>query len=375
MNIENLKQCENRIIFETISGSWAYGTNIESSDVDIRGIFVLPKKDHLSLMPCAKEVGDDKQDIKYYELRKFFELAKDCNPNIVELLFMPEDCIKIKTPIMEKILANRNLFVSAKAYHTFSGYAYAQIHKAKGKNKFVNNPKSKERPVKEDFCWVIPGGEAIDKYGITLYKEHVFKVFAEAPCRPIPIKDTYLNLNHFHCARLEHTTNVYRLYYYGEKAKGIFRGDDMLVPESIPLEDEHEYFYGFLIYDKDIYDKELRDWNSYWEWINNRNDARWIDQEKGKLDYDQKNLLHCMRLLLSGKNILLKGEPIVRFEGEQLQYLKNIRAGNFVYEEIMNQVEKEMQELEVLKGVTKLAWGVDIHKIDELYLEIMEEIV
>jgi hypothetical protein len=79
--------------------------------------------------------------------------------------------------------------------------------------------------------------------------------------------------------------------------------------------------------------------------MKNRNDARWIDQEKGKLTYDQKNMMHCMRLLISGEHILTQGSPIVRFEGDQLKYLMQIRSGELEYEDIMSEVERRMKEL------------------------------
>ena len=84
-------------------------------------------------------------------------------------------------------------------------------------------------------------------------------------------------------------------------------------------------------------------------------------------------MCHCLRLLLSGKNILTNGEPIVRFEGTQLQYLKDIRAGKFTYEEIMADIEKEQKELDVLFEKSTLPWGVDMKKIDELYKQIVNE--
>ena len=65
-------------------------------------------------------------------MRKFFELALTSNPNILELFFIPRDCLKIISPIYEKIVANRNLFINKRAKFSFSGYAYAQLSKATG---------------------------------------------------------------------------------------------------------------------------------------------------------------------------------------------------------------------------------------------------
>lgn len=378
MNLQMLKEFD-KIIFEAISGSHAYGTNVPTSDIDIRGIFSYSKQQHLSLQELPVEVSDDKQDTKYYELRKFIKLASECNPNIIELLWMPRDCVQIQNAIMDKLINSRHLFISARAQHTFRGYAYAQISKAKGKNKYVNNPQPERQPRKEDFCYIITTLEGAAN--ITL-EDTVF------PMRPIPL-DRYndleltygmrrmlghapVDLREYHVAALEHTSNVYRLYYYGKDAKGVFRGDDMLVCEPIPVEDEIKKFRGILIYNEGLFEQALKSWNSYWDWMKFRNSSRWVDQESGKLDYDQKNIMHCVRLLYSGRNILLQGEPIVRFTGKELQYLQDIRAGKFAYEDIMGQVDNLMLEFDALKSETTLSWGVNIQKIDDLYQELMD---
>jgi len=376
MNVEDLKK-SNYIIFEAIAGSQAYGTATPQSDMDIRGVYRIPKNQRLSLLDIPKEISNDSQDIKYYELEKFIKLAADCNPSIIELMWLPDDCIKIQTSLMDKLIENRNLFISKKAYHTFNGYAYSMLHKAKSQNRFVNNPKPKERPVHEDFCFIIPindrrlasdNGFCLD---FTYSGTQLEQQMKNTPMRPIPIKETGVNLSNYHCARLEQTEHVYRLYYYGKEAKGVFRGDNMLTPESIPLKDESERFVGFLIYNKDLYEKEVRDWISYWDWKNNRSESRWQDQENGLFQYDRKNASHCVRLIYSGKNILINNEPIVRFTGNDLQYLKDIREGKISYEILMESIELQMKNLEEAYNKSTLIWGVDIHKINILYQELL----
>ena len=369
MNIAELKSSD-YLIFEAISGSMAYGTNRPDSDTDLRGIFRLPKDQKLTLLDYSKEIADDTQDVKYYELEKFMRLAAECNPSILELLWLPQDCIQFKNPIMDKLLENRDLFVSKKAYHTFNGYAYSMLQKAQSKNRFVNNPKAKERPTREDFCFFIPIRD-VENYPFD-FSEEMIKQMEMFPARPIHIKAIDLDLSKFHCARLEQSSHMYRLYYYGDAAKGVFRGSDMLSTESIPISDESTHFVGYLTYNQDLYEKNLRDWKSYWEWMNNRNEARWIDQEKGIFQYDRKNAMHCVRLILSGKNILKYGEPIVRFTGAPLQFLKKIREGEIEYSALIEIIDIEIKNLEELNNSSTLPWGCDMVKIDKLYKELME---
>ena len=365
MNIQELRE-SGYIIYECITGSHSYGTNTETSDIDKKGIYIYPEHKKTIFLDHQDEVSDNTEDTKFYELRKFMLLAAECNPNIIELLWTPGDLIIYKNQKMYDLMRNRNLFISQKARHTFAGYAHAQIEKAKGKNKKVNNPQPKERPTKEDFCKIIP---VISTKFLTVAE--CMKLNDLPPFRPIPLKEWNINLQEFHCARVEHTSNLYRLYYYGTDSKGVFRGDDALVPESIPLEDEHNRYYGLLLYNHDMYVLGLKEWKSYWEWMEKRNESRWVDQEKGLLDYDQKNMMHCVRLLLSGINILKHGEPIIRFTNDQLKYLMDIRTGKFKYEELMQKVERLMEELEQLKGTTNIPYSSDPVKINELYKRLI----
>lgn len=364
MNVEILEK-SNLIVFKHIAGSHLYGTNVSTSDQDIRGIFRVAKEEYMSLIEPIQEVSDAKEDIKYYELKKFIELLTNANPNILEMLWIPKEHVMIQTPIMDKLLENRQLFITKKTYHSHIGYAFAQVKKARGSNKLVHNPQLAIMPKKEDFCWVIPC-ELMNR------QEIYYLPFSKTPFRPIPIQEHQLNLNEYHVSALEHVSNTYRLYFYGKDSKGVFRGNDMLVCESIPFEDEANLFRGLLIYNQNEFEKALIEHRRYQDWMKNRNESRWVDQEKGLLTYDQKNLMHTVRLMISGKNILTNGEPIVKFTGDDLKYLMKIRRAEFTYEEIMADVEKRMVELKELFNKSTLPWGVNVQEVDKLYKELMD---
>jgi len=364
MNLEELRK-SGRIIFECIAGSHLYNLHTPKSDIDLRGIYLNPSTEYLGLSEPSGQIGDEKHDTTYYSLKRFFELAQTANPNILELLWVPDNCCKFKTLLMEKLMEHRDMFISKKCYHTHSGYSFAQIQKAKGVNKRINHPELAIKPVKEDFCYVIPAPvfEGAKNADINL---------AIFPMRPAPLKKD-IDLSKYHAAGLEHVSNAYRLYFYGDKAKGVFRGDDMIVCESISIDDEWSKFSGLLFYNQQEYEKALNEHRKYNEWISNRNESRWLDQEKGLVQYDAKNMLHCMRLLISGENILRNGFPIVRFEGEQREYLMKIRRGEFQYEELMAEVEKRMAGLEELYKTSTIPHSVDVKKIEELYRELSNQ--
>jgi len=131
--------CLSNIIYKTYAGSMIYGTNHADSDVDIRGICVMPRNFYYGLKRFEhfeqkgnKELNID--DMTIYDIKKFFQLAMGCNPNIIELLFVAPQHILVKDSIAEKIINNRHLFISQKLYHTFKGYAYAQRQKIIDRN-------------------------------------------------------------------------------------------------------------------------------------------------------------------------------------------------------------------------------------------------
>ena len=234
---------------------------------------------------------------------------------------------------MQLLLDSRLLFVTKQSVVAHVGYAKTQINKARGQNKWVNNPQPVAAPKRENFCWVI---EPIE---------------GKMPMRPKLLSLSRINLSHCHASSLEHVANTYRLYDYGKSSKGVFR-TGRLVCESIPVDDEIRRFVGLLIFNEVAWHRAKQDHANYWQWKTERNESRWRQQEKGELDYDAKNMMHTIRLLYSAKNMLMYGWPIVRFEGEKQQTLLDIRLGKFAYTELieMAKILIEQSELSLKKS-------------------------
>lgn len=352
--IDLIEHHRQRIIFETVAGSRAYGTAHAHSDEDIRGVFVLPSTAYLSLQEPPRQVSDSKGDIVYYTLGRFLELALKANPNIIELLYMPEDCIRVQTTHWEQVVGLRQSFITKQAYASHVGYAQAQIKKARGRNKWVNRPQPETPPAQEDFCWILPRDteSSVDR-----------------PYRPQPLKTAGIDLTACHATALEHTSGLYRLYHYGPEAQGVFR-DGNLACESIPLSEEAGRCIGLLIYNKGAYERALDDHRHYWDWRRLRNEARWRSQERGAIDYDAKNMLHTFRLLLSGEHILREGRPLVRFDGPALELLKGILAGEYGYDELIRMAEEKIMELGRLHAASSLPEMPDQNRAGELLREL-----
>lgn len=132
------------------AGSHAYGTATPISDRDLRGIMIPPEDYILGMRRVEQFEQKGDPDIVIYELRKYLNLAADANPNILEFLFVDDSDVLMITPIGEKLRRHRNLFLSKKAQHTFSGYAMSQLKKIESHRRWLLNPPTTP-PRRQDF--------------------------------------------------------------------------------------------------------------------------------------------------------------------------------------------------------------------------------
>lgn len=115
------------IILEGVTGSTAYGLATENSDIDIKGIYMLPTRAILKMgfNPEKTTVNHTKPDWSFHEIGKYMKLVLSGNPTETELLWL-EDYTEL-TPIGEMLIDNRKLFLSTKAVNNaYRGYALSQ---------------------------------------------------------------------------------------------------------------------------------------------------------------------------------------------------------------------------------------------------------
>lgn len=117
-----------KLIYMCYAGSYAYGTHTPDSDIDYRGICI-PSEAYLIGLKQFEQYEDNLKDKVIYSLEKFVRLALGNNPNILELLFMPDKKITHLTPIAEELLDLRYDFLSLDVYRTFRNYAFNQLRR------------------------------------------------------------------------------------------------------------------------------------------------------------------------------------------------------------------------------------------------------
>ncbi|WP_165225569.1 nucleotidyltransferase domain-containing protein [Aquisphaera insulae] len=139
--------------YETIMGSVAYGVSSDTSDLDVYGWAIPPRDDVFPHLRGEVEgfgtpgprfeqfqqhhIRDDDAlggrgrvyDVTIYGIVKFFNLAMENNPNILDSLFTPVNCVLHSTRVGNLVRENRRIFLHRGAWPKFKGYAYSQLHK------------------------------------------------------------------------------------------------------------------------------------------------------------------------------------------------------------------------------------------------------
>ena len=142
-----------KLISLVVSGSHAYGTNRKGSDIDLRGVFVNSSNEYFGMNWVDDVSISGVSDIELIGLRKFISLMTKCNPNKMEYLFMPRDCVIYETQIMKEVKNRRSLFVTKSLVTPFLGYAKSQYTRMVNMTEAGTRKLGKKRK------------ELIDKYG------------------------------------------------------------------------------------------------------------------------------------------------------------------------------------------------------------------
>lgn len=336
---------ERKILVKHYAGSKAYGTNIETSDTDFRGIFLADRIEVSTPFFNVQEwVDKNEEDTKLFELNFFINLACDNNPNILETLFVDNSDIVLNSPEYSYLREHNNMFLTKKLAHTTSSYAIQCLTKMKSHNKFINNENMKE-PLQTDFISVVRNftenkdfntkinlvNDFNSGYKLISYGKDIFGLIKSENKRSSPFNDQFM-LN-----RIKNTDN------------------------TIPL--------ILLKFKKEEYDLAKIKYNSFLKWKQSRTgSARNLLEDK--FGYDSKDAMHLVRLMRVGYECLTEG--VYKVKRSDAKELLEIRAGKWTYEEIYNYAKDF--DLKIKKEVEKshLPENVDRKKAAELIIEIQD---
>lgn len=363
-----------RTIYLTKHGSQAYGLNNETSDLDIKGICVPPLAVEHDLFhrfdqaensaELAKRYAElvnplnPKLESTVYSLAKFFKLAAEVNPNVIELLFTdPSDWLTQEHPAFSLLLHHRDMFLSSKAKYTFTGYASAQIAKIERHRKWLLNP-SLVPPTREEFG--LPKEQ--DKSVLPIFG--AMKKTIESWILSIdgidPMSRQELQDRCFDALNLVGTSKIkwdnWPDYYTRAAADKV--GADLNLPtDTIQL-----------LHSEIAFKKAQDAHSSYLTWKRTRNPQRAVLEEK--FGWDCKHGMHLVRLLHMGLEIL-EGKGVIVKRPDR-EFLLEIRNGVHSYETIMDHADQYQEKINSAYHTTELPRSVDKVKLNKLYLDIKE---
>jgi predicted nucleotidyltransferase len=337
---------ESSLIVSHYSGSLAYGTNLPTSDIDIRGIYVADSDYIRNPWLNTGEITLPKDDTKFYELNKFVKLIVDQNPNIVESLWVDNKSIIETSDAYEYLRSQRDHLLSSKMMHTFCGYAFSQLKRIKGHNKWLNNPQPEQPPMQIDHISLIQD----------FSDRKVFKITREL---------------------LAECQNTHKLVPYGNNIFGMIPspGGKLYNPStgSLNIADTDNRLdlpmpTRIVKFNIDQYKEAKENHSNYWEWKENRNKTRSALEEQ--FGYDTKHAMHLIRLLTMCNETLETGQVhVLRPDAADLL---EIRAGKYTYDQLIDVAETLENNARELYKTTPLRKSVDLKKAATILFETQE---
>nr|WP_304579022.1 nucleotidyltransferase domain-containing protein [uncultured Acetatifactor sp.] len=321
--IKKNKHLGRHVILLGLAGSYAYGTNIETSDIDIRGIALNRKSDLIGLTQFDQYVDED-TDTVIYAFNKIVTLLLGCNPNTIELLGLKPEHYLYLNDSGRLLLDNRKLFLSKRAIQSFGGYADAQLRR-------------------------LQNALARDTFPQSEKEQHILN----------SVRNAMHDFNH-----------RYRYFENGSL--------ELFIDKAMNPELDTEIFVN-----ASMTHYPLRDYECMWNTMANVvRDYEKIGKRNKKKDdlHLNKHAMHLVRLFMMALDILEKGE-IHTYREKEHNLLMDIRSGKYQKEdgtfhesfyEMLTDFEKR---LHYAAENTDLPEEPDMEKVQELVMTINERVV
>lgn len=313
----------NHIILLGLGGSHAYGTNIETSDLDIRGCAVNRKEEILTNKNFGQRC-DKTTDTTIYSLNKLISLLSNCNPNTIELLGLKPEHYLYVSPIGQELLDHQKMFLSKKAVQSFGGYAYSRLRRLDNK--------------------------AARKTGQAEREQHILNSIKNAS---YDFQEKYFS----------YPKDAVKLY----------------IDKS-----EREELDSEIFMDVCLSHYPLRDYKGMWSEMNNivKDYAKIGKRNKNAAEHGKlsKHMMHLVRLYLMGIDLLEK-EEIITYREKDHDFLMSIRDGKYLDKndqptmEFFGIVDALQKRFETAAENTKLPAQPGYKKINEFLANVNERVV
>ena len=315
------------IFYLTLGGSRSYGTNLPDSDYDLRGGYIESPRSLFALQKQQEEFVDENTDTCLYGLRKLAKLLESCNPNVIEMLGTRNEDVVYMSEIGKELRDNYRLFLSKRAFYTFSGYATQQLRRlqnALARDQYTQ-PEKEEHIRKSISVDILTSGEPFNAYmldpeqanknesqfNISLNvcssnnEEFETEIFIDGMMKHLPLRE-YVKLN----SKLANTIKNYGLLTQRNKKK-----------------------------------------------------------DEAHLN---KHAMHLIRLYYMGIDIL-KNQEIVTYREKEHDLLMSIRNGELPFEKVLAMQERLEREMNDAHRKSTLPDQVESKKIDDLLMSVYAE--
>ena len=307
------------IILLGFGGSYAYGTNNEDSDIDVRGVATHSAEDILT-RKGFEQVVNEETDTTIYSLEKIVNLLSNCNPNTI---LEPWQYFYV-TDIGQALIDNRDMFLSKRAIHSFGGYANSQLRRLENRA-----ARTMEQTKREEFILCsIENAKYTFPAKFFECPEDAIKLYIDKAVNPEYDTEIFMDIN---------------LKHY-------------------PLRDYKSMWSEMIAIIKEYAKIGARNRKAI---------------ERGKLS---KHMMHLVRLYLMCFDILEKGE-IVTYRAKEHDFLMDIRNGKYLDDEdhpvaeFYDIVDELENKLEYWKEHTELPANPDYNRINEFLAEANWEVV
>jgi len=345
-----------------VAGSHAYKTHHQDSDYDVRGWGIPPLKYQFAFdknfdqydakhtyrnYPFRVDLNsyikshnlrplpeDEIIDQTVYSISKFFKLASDCNPNVIELLFVDDTDILICDPYATEVKKHRELFLSARAKFSYLGYAISQLKRIKTHRRWLLNP-PKEKPTRTKYGLpeqsLIPpeqrgAAEALVKAKVREWTLQDADLFSKTELNMVHVN----HLSEFVGYLIDRKTDIQEMLTAARIAAMHYYGLSKNMIEVLQAEKS--------------YKAALIEWNQYKNWKETRNPYRaGLERDYG---YDLKHAMHLVRLIFQGEELLTRGKITVRCN--HIPEIEEVKEGKWSYEKLIYFVETKEKEFNVL---------------------------
>lgn len=307
-----------RTILLVKHGSQAYGLATPSSDLDVKGVLIEPRRYHYGYLHRFEQheeqaTKDHERDLVIYSLKKFAKLAADCNPSIIEVLWGDDADVLHIDGFGEELRGARQGFLSRKARFTFSGYAHSQLKRIKTHRAWLLDP-PKAAPVRSDF-----GLSDVDQ--INKSELGAGNAMFESPAE---------------MSKVGIPANVVTLFTK-----------------------------------ENAYQSAKTHYDQYVNWVKTRNPARSaLELRHG---YDTKHAMHLVRLMRMCKEILATGNVIVKRSDRD--ELLGIRNGMMTYDQLIEHAEALEADCEALYETSPLPHAADHVMLDKLVVKLTDRYI